>query len=496
MGIVGRPVAIVATLCAAVGCAWLTVHGFFTPLFVVIAVGVLAAARPNVVGAHRGILLGLLVLGAENGLPFVDTARHYLFGYAIANYMVLALIVLLAIRIPRAQRRPGLAALSIVTSLFVAWWLITLWHSGGEPLSAAASFGRDFLVFALLATLFPMGLAGRRESIEMVATVCAGALAYSVGEIAITVTHHPFAWLVHPVAIRISDVGLRRVYAFMSDSSVLLFCLALGAALLGSTRRLRRTGGLIAVISGAAIILQQTRAFYVTVPVALILVLTWWIMFAPTGATWLARRVIAMTFTAATFVGILAIVAPSVLTTYAGLPFSRLGGALTQLSTNTGNLSYRFHTAHNLLALLNGSALKWSIGLGFLDPKYHHFVGLPLGTIRNSDLGVVDGIMLVGLVGIALTYLVVLIPLRELFVETRSQQLDRDRAWLVFGMMVWFVQVLLASYNLSTLWEQAGQVLTAMVVGVALHAVSSRAPMRRYAPAYQLPVRQAARDPI
>ena len=74
----------------------------------------------------------------------------------------------------------------------------------------------------------------------MLLTVCAGAALYSVGEIVITVSRHPLPWLVHPVAVRVSDVGLQRVYAFMSEAAVLLFALSLGAALLAPDRRIRR----------------------------------------------------------------------------------------------------------------------------------------------------------------------------------------------------------------------------------------------------------------
>jgi hypothetical protein len=43
--------------------------------------------------------------------------------------------------------------------------------------------------------------------------------------------------------------------------------------------------------------------------------------------------------------------------------------------------------AHDLVLLLNGTALTWAKGLGFLDRKYRYFPGLPLETIRNADLG-------------------------------------------------------------------------------------------------------------
>ncbi len=417
---------------------------------------------------HQGILLGLLVLGTQNGLPFFDTTDHFVLGYAISNYMVFALLVFLMFRVPRATRKPGMRSMTLVGYVFVIWWFVTVWHSGGEPTSAAVGFGRNFLTFALLAVLFPLGLSDAQERREMLFTVCAGATLYAVGEIVITVSHHPIPWLVHPVAVRVSDVGLQRVYAFMSEAAVLLFAVALGAALLAPDRRIRRAGGLLAVVSTAALILQQTRAVYLSLAVALILVIFWWFVFVPSSRGQLAGRTVVVVVLAAGLVAILALVVPSVLSTYAAKPLSRLSGAIVQVSSGTGNLAYRFRVAHDLLALLHGDPLKWLYGLGFLSPRYHYFPGLPLGSIKNSDLGLVDGIMLFGLVGVALTYLLVLIPMKQLVSETRSLDLPVSTGWLSFALMVWLTHVLLASYTLQTLWEQSGQVLVAMVGGLAL----------------------------
>ena len=189
---------------------------------------------------HQGVLLGLLVLGTQNGLPFFDTTQHFVFGYAISNYMALALIALLIVRIPGGSRKPGTGAIALVGYLLVIWWFVTWWHSGGQPVSAGVSFGRNFLLFAVLAVVFPLGLSDARERDEMLFTVCAGAAVFALGEIFITVSHRPVPWLVHPVAIRVSDVGLQRVYAFMTEAAVLLFCVSLAAALLGPTRHIRR----------------------------------------------------------------------------------------------------------------------------------------------------------------------------------------------------------------------------------------------------------------
>jgi hypothetical protein len=465
---------------------WMAAHGHFLAAVALIPVCVIVVSAPLWASGRRGVLLGLLVLGAENGLPFLDTAQHELFGYALGDYMVIALALALALQATRGRLTPGIGALAVISYMFVIWWVITLWHSDGEPLNTGAAFGRNFLLFALLAVLFPLGITDARERKEMLLTFGGGALLYSIGEILITVTHHPLPWLVHPVAIRVSDVGLQRVYAFMADASVLLFCLALGAALLGPTQRLRRWGSLVALISMVAIILQQTRAIYLSLAIALLLVILWWALFTPDTAR-LTGRTFVCVVAVGTLVAVLAVFVPSVLNNYVGTPLSRLSGAFVQVSSGTGgNLNYRFHVAHDLLALLHGNPVKWATGLGFIDPAFHRFVGLPEGTIRNSDLGLVDGIMLIGLVGVVLTYLVALIPLRLMSIEARQPDVRSSSSWMLFGLILWLMQVLLASYSLGTLWQQSGQVLVAMVAGVGLQLCRPR-PATQEALAYSRP---------
>ena len=51
--------------------------------------------------------------------------------------------------------------------------------------------------------------------------------------------------------------------------------------------------------------------------------------------------------------------------------------------------------------------------------------------------------------------------------------------------MVWLTQVLLGSYSLQTLWEQSGEVLVAMVAGVALQMGRSVRRVPQEAPSYR-----------
>ena len=213
--------------------------------------------------------------------------------------------------------------------------------------------------------------------------------------------------------------------------------------------------------------------------------IVWWFLFVPSSRAQLAGRAVVLVALAAGLVTILALVAPSGAFDLCREAAFQLDGAIVQVSSGTGNLAYRFRIAHDLLALLHGDPLKWMYGLGFLSPTYHYFPGLPLSLVQTSDLGLVDGIMLFGLVGVVLTYLVALIPMRQLVSETRSPHLPVATGWLSFAFMVWLTHVLLASYSLQTLWEQSGQVLVAMVAGLALQLSQRLDPASQVVPSHR-----------
>ncbi len=423
-----------------------------------------------------GIAIGLIVLGTQNGLPFLNTATTYINGLALVDYLAYALVAVLFIRWTTSKRptdvQAGLRGLTLLGLGLAVWWLITVERSStaGVPVTVAAAFGRGFLFFGVLVALFPVGLRARRCRRDALLTLCAGALIYSVGEIIITTSHVQLSWLVHPIAVRISDVHLVRVYSFMSASTELLFCLAIGAALLGIQRRTRLNGLLAALISGVAILLQQTRAIYISLPLALILMIIAWAILVPAARGRLTRRPIVGVLGIALFVGFLAVVAPAIVATYGITPLSRLNGVSSQISSSTGNIGYRFSVAHDLLHLLGGRVSNWLTGLGFLDPRYRYFSGLPLGSIKNSDLGLVDGIMLVGMVGVAMIYSIVGIIFWRVVTSAHSWQARLpNEAWLLFGIAAWITQVLLASYSLGVLFQEPGEILTAFVIGVGLN---------------------------
>jgi hypothetical protein len=143
---------------------------------------------------------------------------------------------------------------------------------------------------------------------------------------------------------------------------------------------------------------------------------------------------------------------------------TRLSSTLTEFEQGTGNIGYRSHLDHQMLDVLGS---RWVGGLGFLDPDSHPVAGLPAGSIRNTDLGVMNSLMTMGAVGTGLLYFapvaILLAVLRRWYLFT-----DRDQRtnveWLFFGATMWLILVLLTSISLVTLFSVSGLALSATVL--------------------------------
>lgn len=468
-------VALLFLACCSGGLGWLASR-HHSPLLAASVCAFAVAIATYVVSP--GVLIGLLVLGAENGLPGIDTSTTTIGGLALSNFILVGLAVVLALVARTSRgRTPGTRTVTWLAMTLILWWLITLLRAppAGVPISAAATFGRDFLAFALLAPLCVIGLRSPKVANAALATVTVGVLMYSFGQAAIVASGASVTWLVHPIAVRTSDVSLQRVYAFMSDAVVLVFSIGFARALLDESRRRRLAAGAVCSVCATAIILQQTRAIYLTLPLAIVVVALAWFAMSPHSRSRLGRHTVAGLVTAALAVGLFALLAPSLTATYGAKPLSRLGTVYQEFQSSQGNVGVRLDDTTALAHVLGARPESWVTGLGFLDPRYHYVSSLPDGTIRNKDLGLLDGIALIGIVGVALVYGIVLVALRHaLRVARRWRPWEDERAWLVFGVSIWLVQVICASFTLATLFEVRGLVLTALAVGVALNACNPR----------------------
>lgn len=425
---------------------------------------------------RRGVAIGLLVLAVQNGLPFLNTATIAAGPFALRDYLAVVLVVVLAttraVTATSADHRLTNRVSATFGAALGVWWLITVVRStgAGVPLNAAIAFGKGFVIFALLIVVFPRALTRSTVRRDALRTITIGALLYALGEIVITAGGPQVTWLVHPIAVRTSSVGLPRVYGTMIQSVVLVACLATGMLLTGRLHGMRRIAAMVAAtIAGAAIVLQQTRAIELSVLPALIFTgLVYLVVLRPTRRT-LSLRTIAAVATILSAIIIVSVAAPDILARYGTRPLARLDTVSAELSASTGNVGYRFGVAHSMLALLGGSVGRWLAGLGFLDPRYRYFASLPGGSLGNSDLGLMDGLLQFGLVGLTLIYGIVLIWMsRMLGVVRRWRTRVPADAWIIFGVIAWMTQTLVSSYSLGTLYQVEGQTLTAFVIALGM----------------------------
>jgi Transposase, Mutator family len=420
----------------------------------------------------RGILLGVLLLAVANAIPGVDLGKGYaLAGLPMQDIAILVIIALLAQgavaggaeRLRRPWVRPAIAWGCVLA----AWWLLTWLRSvDAEAISPknAALFGRDFLYFALLV---PLALAGleRREVPGLAAVVIAGGALTSLGQIATVLGGGRVSFLIHVIDVK-REGGLPRIYSQANDLVILLVALGLGLVLLGRTAMLRRFGVATALIAGFATVLMQTRAIYATVPTALLAV-TVFLMARPSPVGIALRRGAGRVLVAvAVSIALVVLVAPEVFTSSTfGQVTERALSGLSTASEETGTLAYRQQLADTLLQLLGG---KWPIGLGFLHPNDFYVAGVPFGSIRNSDLGILEAVMPMGALGAALLYVPPLIGTWALLRRLGAARSADGFTWLGYGVTSWVISVLLGSITLVTLFVPGGMTYVAVLLGAAL----------------------------
>jgi hypothetical protein len=420
----------------------------------------------------RGILFGVLLLAVANALPGIDLGKSYApGGLPMQDIAILVIIALLAQgavaggaeRLRRPWVRPAIAWGCVLA----AWWLLTWLRSvDAEAISPknAALFGRDFLYFALLV---PLALAGleRREVPGLAAVVIAGGALTGLGQIGTVLGGGRVSFLIHVIDVK-REGGLPRIYSLANDLVILLVALGLGLVLLGRTTMLRRAGAATALIAGFATVLMQTRAIYATVPTAL-LVVTVFLMARPSPVGIALRRGAGRVLVAvAVSIALVVLVAPEVFTSSTfGQVTERALSGLSTASEETGTLAYRQQLADTLLQLLGGD---WPIGLGFLHPNDFYVAGVPSGSIRNSDLGVLEAIMPMGALGAALLYVPPVIGTWALMRRLAAARSTDGFAWLGYGVTAWVLSVLLGSITLVTLFVPGGMTYVAVLLGAAL----------------------------
>jgi hypothetical protein len=459
--------------------AWL----LFDHRGVLLVYGGLVLGVLGLIAAHnRGAAAAVAVIAILNGIPFLDVERYASPGvFRPADLIFMSLLAVLLVGGLR-----GLGRLSKELKLiwawgfvFIAWWLFTLLRTAlfeDVPLLQAGLYGRDFLYFAILLPIFATTVRKQRELVGFVAVICAGAAWHSLGTVATVVFGLDSSWLVHPIQTT-EYAGLTRIYAYMTEAAIFAIPLGAGLVLLAARPALRWAGGAVLALSAAGVLVQFGRMLYYSLALGLLAAVFLWVIRPAARATPVRTAVAALAPIAA--VGFVILLATGGIQvdrnpdSAVAAVAQRAASGFEEISTGTGTLGYRQSLTDEMEDLLEG---HWVEGLGFLHPAAHPVAGLPDLSIRNSDVGVFNALMTIGLVGTALLYAPFLVVLWALIRRSRSGHVF-EWEWLAFGGVAWIVTVVVGSITLVALFSVPGLVFAGCILACVVRMLdSSEAP--------------------
>ena len=454
----------------SVGAAWTMTEaplGEFLPLAALLVFALVLVARWNF-----GAFVALLVLVVLNGIPGPDLEEFAVSGsFRVSDVAVAVLVAVLALRQQAGPAQPGsLLRFARWWGIALAtWWLLTLIRSVGDgvPLFKGALFGRDFLYFAILLPLLAGAFRDRGEIAACLTLLAMAGALYAVGQLAVVAggVASPVVDLVVHTERSVTFEGTERVYSNMADVVTAVFPFAIGLALIPPRRPLRLVGIGLATLAGVSVLFQFTRATYLALALALIVLSAIWVY--ANGAISRPLRRASAALAAVVVLGLFLsgfgpLVASDALPPQASAVSERATSSVDDLVDRTGTAGYRYALADEMVTLLGD---RWPVGLGFWHPDVRPVSSLPAGSIRNADTGVLNAVMTMGIVGAALVYL----PLIRFFFATMRRGRDlrpvaRPDQWFFFGAATWILYVVASSATLVTLFRVSGLVLTATLL--------------------------------
>jgi hypothetical protein len=463
-------------LLVAAGCAWWVAKDApKAAVAVAAAVGLAATLRMRAFG----FLLGAALVVELNGVPGVDANPANIAISRTQDLMVVATLAGSAYVVGsgRVAKHSSLQrSLYASCGALALWWLWTWFRTGlfdGVPPSLAGKFARDFLYFALgLPVLADVFVTYPRLLRQLLWTAGVAAAVFAGAQIVQSQAHMSLNFILHSRLTTVAE-GTTRVYSSMTMLVRAAFALSLGALIAGSTPKVRRRAAVPTALFGLSVLLQLTRAAYLGLAVGLVVA----------GFVWWFRRDRAVRST----VRAQLIVAPVVLVLIlaAGAAVSagerhvisvvatRAVAGYSEVNSTTGTFQTRVNDTNALLAALGGN---WPMGLGFLHPAARSFPSLPGGSIRNSDLGVLNAVMLMGVVGAVLVYLPVLLVLRALLRPPPEDMAAERGEWIRLGTTIWIIGVIASSLTLGELYSFGGLQISAFMLAIATSVCVPRQP--------------------
>jgi hypothetical protein len=477
---------------------WAIAAGYASALFVAIAVVGLCALALT----QRGAFIGLLLVAAMNGLPFIDTSQIVTNKLTVADLTIVALFItaVLWLLLDNGTYRPSSIgrAISRAAVPLLLWWLFTLARSvisQHVPALHAAAFGRDFLFFALLLLVLPRVRLGSQDIGTLLGVLAAAVCLFAVGQIATATGFGQPAGVFH-FGYTGEQSGLTRVYANMTDLVTAGLATAIAASLLARQRMVRAVARPVVLLLTVSVVVQLTRARWLGLVIGLLLVSLWLIIYSEASLSALLRRRLAIVAGVFGIGGVVVLlVVPGTLT--GGTFAQRVFSIISDLESGGGTVAVREAATRTATGYLGG---QWPLGLGLVPPASHYFEGLPEGSIRDTDLGVLGAITTMGVIGAMLIYAPVVLMLVHCLRRSARQT---KYYWLRYGGAVWIAATLASSATLVTLSSTSGLVLTAVFLTVLAHpsvsgalapmaAVSPHGSSPLAAPGHRVPYRAPA----
>lgn len=424
------------------------------PLALGVLIGVpllawLAVVRP-------GLVVGGLWLAALNGIPLLNI-QSGVGQFKPTDLAILAVVAMAARDLlvsSRARTRMPLG-LSVACGLFGLWWFLTFFRtvSAGVPAADAFFFGRDFLSLVVLIPAAWVVLGEPRAWRECVCVILLGTGIYSVAYIGGALGVLSATSFTHPTLI-LKFGSVQRIYTPMND---LVIAVAIFSTAVLVTTRANRATPFVALLAGITLLaffLQLTRAAYLSMALGALIALVIALTRGAELRRALARRAsIALVIVGVFFFAVIGIGSRGVPTSVVE---QRISSGLTEFNEGSGTVGYRLAVYNHMLVILGA---KLPVGLGFLHPKDRYFPDLPEGSIRNSDVGLMNAVMTMGVVGLALLLAILLMAARHV-AKTRAQR----PPWLVVGLFAWLTVLVAGSPTLVTLFSATGILSTALTL--------------------------------
>ena len=455
-----------------------------------LALAMIAAAicvAPLVARFGLGFVIALLALGSLDALPGPNLETFHVGATITGQDVVVAgLVALLVVENWREQfwslRRTAWGkTIACWALVFLAWWGATVlrtWVSSPVPLLHAVWWSRDFAYFALLLPLLFGPL--RRPDVRSTAllTLAAGAAVAAVAQSAVVVMHLHLSFIVHTSQSGQTS-GLTRLYTSAADLPFATLPMALGLVLFGRTHRRRVVGGVLAAISLVAVLVGLTRAIYVGETVGVAGALLLWLLRSDARARFGRRQLAKVGGVVAAVVALFVAYAPA---SASNSPINgvsaRVGSLIADVSGNS-SVDASVRTRESEIAdMEHVLGPHWILGLGFLDPTYDYVAGVPGGSIRNPDVGVLSAVETMGVIGTAIYAFPLLAVIGFLIRLGLLQRRPSDTDWLTFGVLAWAVAALISSITLVVFFSAAQVPGAAMMLALgASVALPRRTPV-------------------